>query len=122
MEDSDYLKSKQKYVIKKVNSIMKHYPSKKYEVRFRNGKVKTAGTVLQDTKTHFTTFVFSNYLIQAFYPYELDNLIKHECAHVISDDTHGEKFKKICKKLKCSKKWQQKNIDKIDVYSNMIDY
>jgi len=55
---SDFLKLKQKYIIKKINSIMKSHPSIRYEIRFRNGKRKTAGTVLEDPKTHFKHLYF----------------------------------------------------------------
>jgi hypothetical protein len=57
-----------------------------------------------------------------FLTYELNNLIKHECAHAIAPihENHGNKFKKICKKLKCSKKWQSAIPEKISVYSSML--
>ena len=119
MED-EFLKSKQLYVVRKINSIMKSYPRVKYDIKFRNGKQKTFGTVLQDPKTHFVNFVFSNYWIKALFTYELSNLIKHECAHVISDDQHGKKFVEACKKLKCSKKWQVAKPENVDVYSSML--
>jgi len=119
--NSEFLQLKQKYTITKVNAIMRYYPSEKYEIRFRNGKIKTAGTVLEDKKTHFKTFIFSNYWIQALLSHELDNLIKHECAHAISDMCgHGNRFIKICKKLKCSKKWQTSRTENINVYSSML--
>lgn len=120
VSDKDFLKMKQRYVINKVNSIMKSHPSIKYDIKFRDGKIKTAGTILEDPKTHFKTFVFSNYWIKAFFTYELTNLIKHECAHAISDSSHGEKFIQTCKKLGCSKKWQARKTDNIDVYAVML--
>jgi hypothetical protein len=56
-----FLESKQQYIIQKVTNIMKSHPSIRYEIKFRNGKMKTAGTILEDERTHFKTFVFSNY-------------------------------------------------------------
>jgi hypothetical protein len=99
MNNPEFLKLKQQYVIKKVNDIMKSHPKIKYDIQFRSGKIKTAGTVLEDPKTHFKNFIFSNYWIQAFLKYELDGLIKHECAHAISDNTHGNKFIMTCNKM-----------------------
>jgi hypothetical protein len=119
-KDPKFLKMKQDYVIRKVRSIMKSYPSIKYDIRFRNGKVKTAGTVLTDPKTHFHNFVFSNYWIKAFFTYELLNLIKHECAHAITPGGHGPKFVAVCKKLGCAAKWQHGIPTSIDVYASML--
>jgi ribulose 1,5-bisphosphate synthetase/thiazole synthase len=117
----EYLKLCQQHVIKKVTSIMKNYPSIKYNIKFRNGKRVTAGTIWTDTKTNFKTFIFSNYNIMILLPYELDNLIKHECAHAIIDETgHGEHFVKVCKKLKCSKKWHVRETD-VDVYGLLVN-
>lgn len=117
----EFLKSKQKYVIKKINTIMKPHPKIKYEIKFRNGKKNTFGTVLDDPKTNFKTFIFSNYWIQALLPYELDGLIKHECAHAISDTEHGhgKKFKTICNQLKCQKKWQSRKVN-VDAYGKLL--
>jgi hypothetical protein len=117
----EHLKSRQQYVIKKVTSIMKKYPVIKYNIKFRNGKRSTAGTIWTDTKTKFKTFIFSNYIIMILLPYELDNLIKHECAHAIIDETgHGEHFVKVCKKLKCSKKWHFREAN-MDVYGELVN-
>jgi|WetSurMetagenome_2_1015567.scaffolds.fasta_scaffold789223_2 hypothetical protein len=117
----EYLKSRQQHVIKKVTSIMQKYPLIKYNIKFRNGKLNTAGTILTDVKTKFKTFIFSNYIIMILLPYELDNLIKHECAHAIIDETgHGEKFTSVCKKLKCSKKWHSRKAN-MDVYGSLIN-
>ena len=120
MEDEAFLKSKQSYVVRKINSIMKSHPKIKYDIKFRSGKQKTFGTALQDSKTHFVNFIFSNYWIKALFTYELSNLIKHECAHVIGDNTHGKKFVETCKKLKCSKKWQVAKPENVDVYASML--
>ena len=118
---SEFLKMKQNYVIRKVHSIMKSYPSIKYDIRFRNGKVKTAGTVLIDPKTHFRNFVFSNYWIKAFFTHELLNLIKHECAHaIVHVGGHDIKFITACKKLNCASKWQRGTPTSIDVYAAML--
>lgn len=116
------LKSKQKFVIQKVNSIMRSYPDIKYEIKFREGKRKTLGTVLDNPKTNFKTFIFSNYWLKALFTYELVGLIKHECAHAISDTErgHGKKFKKICSSLKCPKKWRTRAASNIDVYGEML--
>ena len=121
-KDPAFLKSKQDYVIRKVNSIMRSHPSIKYDIRFRSGKVKTAGTVLTDPKTHFRNFVFSNYWIKAFFTYELLNLIKHECAHALTEKEggHGPKFVATCKKIGCASKWQRGVPTSIDVYASML--
>jgi hypothetical protein len=119
-QKEEYLKSQQQYIIKKINFIMKKYPSIKYNIKFRNGKSKTGGTILTTVETNFKTFIFSNSLIIALLPGELDNLIKHECAHAIIPETgHGEHFIKVCNKLKCSKRWQKGKVNNIQVYSNM---
>lgn len=121
MEDSEFLKRKQIFVINKITSIMKNYPQVKYDIKFRNGKKNTAGTILYDPKTHLNTFIFSNYWIVAMFTTELVNLIKHECAHAISDAVgHGEKFKKICNDLKCQKRWQTRSIKNMKVYGCML--
>ena len=120
-KDPAFLKMKQDYVVKKVHSIMKSHPSIKYDIRFRNGKVKTAGTVLIDPKTHFRNFVFSNYWIKAFFTHELLNLIKHECAHaIVHGGGHDAKFVTACKKLGCASKWQHGIPTSIDVYAAML--
>lgn len=118
---SELLKIKQQYIIRKIHTIMNPYPKIKYEIKFRSGKKNTFGTVLDDPKTNFKTFIFSNYWIQVLLPYELNGLIKHECAHAISDTEKGHdiKFKQICTRLKCQKKWQNRKVD-VDVYGELM--
>jgi hypothetical protein len=104
--NSDCLKRRQQYVIKKVTTIMQPHAAIKYSIQFRDGKIKTAGTILEDVETQFKQFIFSNYWIQILSVRDLNDLIKHECAHALSHGGHGSDFKKICEKIKCSKKWQ----------------
>jgi hypothetical protein len=123
MNNLEFLKERQQYVIMKINVIMRLHPSKKYEIKFRNKKIKTAASVLQEVKSpYFITFIFSNYWIQKLVLYELENLIKHECAHAIlnNEHGHGSKFAEVCKSLKCSKKWQARFTNQATVHPHNV--
>jgi hypothetical protein len=115
-----FLKSKQQFVIKTINNIMRSYPNIKYNIKFREGKKNTPGTLLTDTITKEHTFVFSNYYLKALLTYELTNLIKHECAHAISGEQHTKQFKTISKKLHLPERWQHRKIKNIAIYNSMI--